>query len=293
MTRHPVAVACRMKSSLSGADVTTYQPSIMAKTCTAALLAGALVSASMLGAAAAASLDGAQVSGLINERLAGVGLAGDPSIKPDRIFPACAGLPEIKPMFGSWNTVMVSCDGDAKWQFAIRTNLTSKPVPVPIREFQPQNASVKMEQTGPIERAVTRAPTGDHIQDEIEVVALSKSLSRGAMITADDLIMMVIPARNALGAFFDPADLVGRRAKGALSANRPVMARQLQPDFLVEEGDEVIIASLAGGISVDMLGFALADGQIGDWIGIENASSGKTVRAKVIGEKKVQVVAKK
>lgn len=268
------------------------QPSIIGKTCTAALLAGAVVAASLSGAAAA-SLDGTQMSGLINDRLAGEGLAGDPSIKPDRIFPACAGLPEIKPMFGSWNTVMVSCDGDAKWRFAIRTNLTSKPVPVPIREFQPQNASAGMEQTGPIERAVARMPKGDHIQDEIEVVALSKSLSRGAMITADDLIMMVIPARNALGAFFDPADLVGRRAKGALSANRPILVRQLQPDFLVEEGDEVLIAGSAGGISVDVLGFALADGLVGDWIGVENANSGKTVRAKVIGEKKVQVVAKK
>ena len=281
-----------MKSSSSGADVSKRQPSIIGKTCVTALLAGAALVASMSGAAAA-SLDGTQVSGLINDRLAGEGLAGDPSIKPDRIFPACAGLPEIKPMFGSWNTVMVSCDGDAKWRFAIRTNLTSKPAPVPIREFQPQNASARIEKTGPIERAVTRMPKGDHIQDEIEVVALSKSLSRGAMITADDLIMMVIPERNALGAFFDPADLVGRRVKGAISANRPILVRQLQPDYLVEEGDEVIIASSAGGISVDMLGFALADGLVGDWIGIENASSGKTVRAKVIGEKKVQVVAKK
>ena len=42
-----------------------------------------------------------------------------------------------------------------------------------------------------------------------------------------------------------------------------------------------------------MLGFALENGQFGDWINVENASSGKTIRAKIIGEKKVAVMAKK
>ena len=56
---------------------------------------------------------------------------------------------------------------------------------------------------------------------------------------------------------------------------------------MVEEVGEVVIFGSAGGISVDMLGFARENGQIGDWIKVENASSGKTIRAKVIGEKKL------
>ena len=96
-----------------------------------------------------------------------------------------------------------------------------------------------------------------------------------------------------MGAFFDPADLVGRRMKSSLTAQKPVLARHLHPDWMVEEGNEVLIVSAAGGISVDMLGFSLENGQIGDWVSVENASSGKTVRAKIIGEKKVAVLAKK
>jgi flagella basal body P-ring formation protein FlgA len=71
------------------------------------------------------------------------------------------------------------------------------------------------------------------------------------------------------------------------------MARHLHPDFLVEEGQEVLISSSAGGISVNMIGYALENGQIGEWVGVENAGSRKTIRAKIIGEKKVRVIAKK
>ena len=78
-----------------------------------------------------------------------------------------------------------------------------------------------------------------------------------------------------------------------LSAHQPLLARHLQPDYLVEEGNEVLITSSSSGISVDMLGYALGNGQIGEWISVENANSGKAVRAKVTGEKKVRVIAKK
>ena len=41
-----------------------------------------------------------------------------------------------------------------------------------------------------------------------------------------------------------------------------------------------------------MVGYALENGQFGDWIEVQNTSSGKTVMAKVIDEKKVVVIAK-
>jgi flagella basal body P-ring formation protein FlgA len=129
--------------------------------------------------------------------------------------------------------------------------------------------------------------------DEIEIVALAHSVSRNDVIADSDLVMVTMPARNALGAFFDPVDVVGRRMKTSLSAHKPLMARHLHPDFVVEEGQEVLISSSAGGISVNMIGYALENGQIGEWVGVENAGSRKTIRAKIIGEKKVRVIAKK
>ncbi len=242
-----------------------------------------------MGAAWAQTLDGADISRLILDRLAGEGLSGAPSIAADRVFPECDDIPQISPMFGGWSTVAVQCPGATRWRFIIRTNLASRLQRGPVS----QSAAVPVA-TGRIDRAVgSRKPVANPDQDMIEIVALAHSVGRNTLLGPGDLVMMAVPVRNSHGAFFDPADLVGRRMKSSSSAQRPILARHLHPDWLVQEGHEVLIISSTGGISVDMLGISMDDGQLGDWITVENTSSGKAVRAKIIGEKKVAVLAKK
>ena len=291
-------VACRMKSSSSGDDVMAASRQ-MTGPLRAGIAALGIPLALILAIPAAAAeveakvFSGADISRLITEKLAGQGLDGAPSIKAERLFPVCEDTPEIEPMFGGWNSVAVRCKAGSGWRFIIRTNLSSRAAPVPIRDFRPHaDRKSGTDGTG-IERAVAGVGAPQVVVDEIEVVALARSVSRNDMIGAADLVMVPVSQRNAMGAFFTPADVVGRRMKMGLGANQPVMARHLQPDYLVEEGNEVLISSYAGGISVDMVGYALENGQIGEWIGVENASSGKTVRGKITGEKKVRVIAKK
>ena len=259
------------------------------------LFAAAMFTALVAGAAGAATteLNGSDISRLIVDKMASQGLNAVPSIKPDRLFPPCDSKPEIEPMFGGWTTVAVRCATGSGWRFMIRTNLTSRPALVPIRDFKPGLGVNGPANGQAIELAVARSEMATAVVDEIEVVALARSVSRNDMIAADDLLMVAISERNALGAFFDPADVIGRRVKIGVGVNQPLMARHLHPDYLVEEGNEVLISSYAGGISVDMVGYALDNGQFGEWIGVENASSGKRVRAKITGEKKVTVITKK
>ena len=243
--------------------------------------------------ASAAPLGGADVTRLITQTLAAQGLTGAPTIRPDRLFPACDTAPKIEPMFGSWNTVVVRCAAGSGWRFHIRTNLSSRPAPVPIRSFQAGVAVKAGNDNRAIDQAVSLVGSSQTVIDEIDVVALSRSVSRNDMIGADDLVMVAVSERNAMGAFFNAADVIGRRVKIGVGMNQPIMARHLHPDYLVEEGSEVLITSSAGGISVDMVGYAVENGQFGEWISVENASSGKTIRGKVVGEKKVRVIAKK
>ena len=259
------------------------------------LFAAVMFTALVAGAAGASTneLDGSDISRLILDKLASQGLNAVPSIKPDRLFPPCDSKPEIEPMFGGWTTVAVRCATGSGWRFMIRTNLTSRPALVPIRDFKPGLGVNGPAKGQAIELAVARSEMATAVVDEIEVVALARSVSRNDMIAADDLLMVAISERNALGAFFDPADVIGRRVKIGVGVNQPLMARHLHPDYLVEEGNEVLISSYAGGISVDMVGYALDNGQFGEWIGVENASSGKRVHAKITGEKKVTVITKK
>ena len=272
---------------------------IIARICsgiTAISLFAAVMFAAPVASAASAlttELDGADISRLIVHKLASQGLNAAPSIKPDRLFPPCNSKPEIEPMFGGWTTVAVRCATGSGWRFMVRTNLTSRPTLVPIRDFKP-GLGVNGRATGQaIELAVARPEMATAVVDELEVVALARSVSRNEMIAADDILMVAISERNVLGAFFDPADVIGRRVKIGVGVNQPLMARHLHPDYLVEEGSEVLISSYAGGVSVDMIGYALENGQFGEWIGVENASSGKMVRAKIMGEKKVTVITKK
>ena len=239
------------------------------------------------GAADSSVIDSAKVSRLISSRLADEGLEGAPSLAADRMFPPCSKPLFIESMFGSWNTVMVRCDGESKWRFAIRTNLKNRPAPVPVRDFRPNQRA-----KGPIETTMAIGQQSSQIVDQVEVVALARSVSRNDMIARQDLIMVPVSARNAFGAFFDPADVAGRRLKTGLNAHKPLMARHLYPDYLVEEGNEVLITSSSGGVSINMVGYALENGQINEWIGVKNASSGKSIRAKITGEKKVKVIAK-
>ena len=259
------------------------------------LFAAAMFTALVAGAAGASTteLNGSDISRLIVDKMASQGLNAVPSIKPDRLFPPCDSKPEIEPMFGGWTTVAVRCATGSGWRFMIRTNLTSRPALVPIRDFKPGLGVNGPANGQAIELAVARSKMATAVVDEIEVVALARSVSRNDMIAADDLLMVAISERNALGAFFDPADVIGRRVKIGVGVNQPLMARHLHPDYLVEEGNEVLISSYAGGISVDMVGYALDNGQFGEWIGVENASSGKRVHAKITGEKKVTVITKK
>ena len=237
--------------------------------------------------ATAAGLTGDEVTILITERLAAENLQGAPVIASNRIFPDCAGKVEILPMFGSWHTVNVACSSRSGWRFAIRANVSNG--------TSARASDWRSGGSASISGLVTsKKPAAHHkIAVSVQVVALNRSVRKGDIITADDIALVKVAERNAIGAFKSDDDLVGRRLKSSLTAGKPVRTRHLEPDYMVTKDAEVIISSKAGVVNVDVVGIALEDGQFGEWIKVQNASSGQSVFAKVISEKKVTVVAKK
>ena len=237
--------------------------------------------------ATAAGLTGDEVTILITERLAAENLQGAPVIASNRIFPDCAGKVEILPMFGSWHTVNVACSSKSGWRFAIRANIDNG--------TSARASDWRSGGSASISGLVTsKKPAAHHkIAVSVQVVALNRSVRKGDIITADDIALVQVAERNAIGAFKGDDDLVGRRLKSSLTAGKPVRTRHLEPDYMVTKDAEVIISSKAGVVNVDVIGIALEDGQFGEWIKVQNASSGQSVFAKVISEKKVSVVAKK
>ena len=240
--------------------------------------------------ATAASLTGDEVTVLITERLASENLQASPVIASNRIFPDCAGQIEILPMFGSWHTVNVACSSKSGWRFAIRANIDNGTS----ARASDWRSGGSAESTS-ISGLVTSKKPATHQKSavSVQVVALNRSVRKGDIITAEDIALVKVAERNAIGAFKGDDDLVGRRLKSSLTAGKPVRTRHLEPDYMVTKDAEVIISSKAGVVNVDVVGIALEDGQFGEWIKVQNASSGQSVFAKVISEKKVTVVAKK
>ena len=119
------------------------------------------------------------------------------------------------------------------------------------------------------------------------VVSLKRSMTRDDIITPEDVAFVDVSIREVVGVFFDKDDVVGRRLKTSISAKKPVFARQLHPHWMVEKDQEVTLVNLSGAVAVSMLGYALENGQFGEWIKVKNANSSKIVHGRVINTKKI------
>ncbi len=229
---------------------------------------GAALAAAVLagGTAQAEGLDGAEVSALISVALAEAGLSGQPAIAAARRFPPCARKPSVTPRDGDWRTVEIACDAPEAWRRAVRSGA----------DVAPQRA----------DGAVPDAPVG------APVVVLTESLRDGTVLSEAHLELLAAPPGVDPTAIRDPRQVVGRRLAVAVGAGRPLLARHLEPDWLVEKGAPLVIAFDAGGVQVSSPGTALEPGQRGDLVAARNLASGRKVRGRVTGRNAIEVVPK-
>lgn len=192
------------------------------------------------------------------------GVSGRPVLPNTRPFPACETLPVATPRAGDWNTLSLRCAAPF-WTRAIRTNAQTAPA-------RPKAAPV--------------------VTGGTPVVTLTQSLSKGAVIEAHHLTLA--PAGDTLDqtVFVDPAQVIGRRLSVNLGRGRPVQARHLDIQHLIEKGHPVAITFQNSVVEVAMPGKALESGQRGDLIEVRNIASGRILRGRVAGRNKIVVEAK-
>lgn len=218
-------------------------------------LAFVLLAAPAMAADYAGGVPGAEVGRLVRAAMAAAGEAVPDFPDPARAFPACDGVPVVVPRQGSWSTAEVRCDGPV-WSRAVRTGAVS-PSALPV--------AVEAAAAGPA------------------VVTLLRSVPKGAVLTAEDLVLAPAGARAPDGIFTRLGDVVGRRTRAALGEGKPVLLRQLEPVWLVGKGNPLVLVAEAGGLAVSAPAEALEDGAMGDVIRVTNLSSGRIVKAVVTG----------
>ena len=216
-------------------------------------------------------LSGAELRAGLTDFLAEQGYRSEPVINLARLFRPCDQPLDYRPLFGKFQTVEISCPDSSGWKIAIRTKADA---------LQPRQAT---------ENTAVLFEAGENIS----YVAVRQSLKSGDVITASDIEIITGNPSGFSDYFTSVEALVGRKLKRRLGIGKMVRASHLEADWMVREGQPVILESQFGQVQVLSEGRALENAQWGEMARFLNVRSGKEVVATVISEKKVIIGAKK
>lgn len=127
----------------------------------------------------------------------------------------------------------------------------------------------------------------------VEVVAATRTLSRGDVVAENDLVISRIPARQAIaGAATTAAEIVGLSPRRSVPAGQPLIPGDFSAPILVNRGDMVHIVYRSGALSLSADGRALASGAKGSTISVMNLSSNRVIDGVVNAAGTVEVRSK-
>ena len=177
-------------------------------------------------------------------------------------FPCSSSLEFSQRSRNNWSTVVVTCPTE-NWSTLVRSRQST------IKIFD-ENHNV--------------------IFEPLKIVTLAKNISKGQIISADDLILLDRPETKFHGAFKQSEEVIGRKAKVSLASGTVVKARHLETVYLVNKQDTVLVVAQNKKLSITTSAIALEEGQLGDMINVENVNSGKMLKAIITGRKKVSPI---
>ncbi len=123
-----------------------------------------------------------------------------------------------------------------------------------------------------------------------EVVSLSRSMTRGTVLTDSDLHVKRMNISNLQDTCFSTAlDVVGKVLIRSARENKPITVCMVAEQPLVQRGDMVKVVASKGNLSIVTLGIARNDGKKDDIIQVENMTSGKMINAVVADKASVNV----
>jgi flagella basal body P-ring formation protein FlgA len=122
-----------------------------------------------------------------------------------------------------------------------------------------------------------------------QVWAFRKGMSRGQVVTMDDLEPLQLERTAPNQAVLDAAEIVGQLVRSTVPAGRPILSNHLEPIKHVQRGKEVTLLSRVGPIEVSTTAKSLADATLGQSVPIESLDRKRQYLGQVIGFNTVQV----
>lgn len=215
--------------------------------------------------AAAVGLSPDQAVAVVRQAMEAAGIAGAAPVPPSRALPPCDGTVTAAPTAGNWSTVTLTCPSP-RWTRALRSRAETGPPPQRAQKADPGHSRT--------------------------VLGLTRALAKGAVIGPGDIGPVPLPDAAPDQVFTDPADLLGRTLRQSLGPDRPVLARHLDPVFLVQAGGPVVILTQTGVVSVSSQGRAEGNAAMGELVKVVNLGSGRSIMARVAGKDIVTVALK-
>lgn len=109
-------------------------------------------------------------------------------------------------------------------------------------------------------------------------VVATRTIRAHTILTAQDLTVQPV---DAIGAFSDPAQLVGMETRAALYAGRPVRPGDIGPPAIIDRNQIIVLVYAATGLTISTEARALGRAGVGDRLRVLNVSSRMTVEGVV------------
>lgn len=123
-----------------------------------------------------------------------------------------------------------------------------------------------------------------------DVVKARRPVSRGELISADDVELVMVKSNRAYkNAAVRLQDVVGLEASRSLKTGRVVKMDAVQKPALVGKGDQVTLVVQNGPMKITAPGISVESGTLDSLVQIKNLQSKKMVYGRVIGPNMVEV----
>lgn len=119
-----------------------------------------------------------------------------------------------------------------------------------------------------------------------DIIVAARTIRPQSVIARSDL---AIQPGEAAGTTGSPADLIGKEARVAIYAGRPVRPSDVGPPAVIERNQIVPILFKRGGLSITTEGRALDRAGVGEVVRVMNLSSRTTVSGHVLKDGRVEV----
>jgi len=146
----------------------------------------ALVAVVTTPAVARESVSGATLKAYITTTLEKKGWGSAPILADNRQFRACQQDIQLAPMFGDYKTVQLTCPDADGFKIVVRTRIDKDVLPTRFVHDDLPDAN------------------------NIQVLSLARSVSRGKILEADDLVMLPVAKGRHVGYFTRLTDVVRR-----------------------------------------------------------------------------------